>query len=154
MATNTKTKNANTPVGKSKKTTDKNTKFSQAELKHFSEVDAPICENNVIHEKTVKIVRKGLSGDAPLVEAAELFKVLGDPTRLKIVNSLLLEEICVCDVAAVLGMSQPAVSHHLKVLKAARLVKYRRDGKQIYYSLDDEHVANIFYQGLLHASHK
>jgi ArsR family transcriptional regulator len=79
--------------------------------------------------------------------------VFGDPTRLKIVNALLLEEICVCDVAAVLGMSQPAVSHHLKVLKAARLVKYRRDGKQIYYSLDDEHVANIFYQGLMHVSH-
>jgi ArsR family transcriptional regulator len=116
-------------------------------------VDAPVCACNTIHEETVAVVRKGLSADATLAGAAELFKVFGDPTRLKIVNALLLDEICVCDVAAVLGMSQPAVSHHLKVLKAARLVKYRRDGKQIYYSLDDEHVANIFYQGLMHVSH-
>ena len=120
----------------------------------IADADALVCECNVIHEKTVASVRKGLPRDSDLVESAELFKVLGDPTRLKIVSSLLLEELCVCDVAAVMGMSQPAVSHHLKVLKAARLVKYRRDGKQIYYSLDDEHVTNIFYQGLLHASHK
>ena len=104
--------------------------------------------------KKIAVVRKGLPGDTALVDAAELFKVLGDPTRLKIISSLMLEEMCVCDVAAVMGMSQPAVSHHLKVSKAARLVKYRREGKQIYYGLDDEHVTNIFYQGMLHATHK
>ncbi|MDR0876043.1 MAG: metalloregulator ArsR/SmtB family transcription factor [Clostridiales Family XIII bacterium] len=116
-------------------------------------VDAPVCECGTVHEDAVAAVRGGLSADAALLNAAELFKVFGDPTRLKIVNALLLGELCVCDVAAVLGMSQPAVSHHLKVLKAARLVKYRREGKQIFYSLDDEHVTNIFYQGLLHTSH-
>ena len=116
--------------------------------------DAGLTKKETVAAKTVAAVRKGLPGDAALADSAELFKVLGDPTRLKIVSSLLLEEMCVCDVAAVMGMSQPAVSHHLKVLKAARLVKYRRDGKQIYYSLDDEHVTNIFYQGLLHATHK
>lgn len=153
MATNKQSKSAVLP----KKETPASASVSKRTKKEsavMATVDAPVCECNVIHEKTVAAVRKGLPGDAALTDAAELFKVLGDPTRLKIVSSLLLEEMCVCDVAAVMGMSQPAVSHHLKVLKAARLVKYRRDGKQIYYSLDDEHVTNIFYQGLLHASHK
>jgi len=105
------------------------------------------------HDDKVEQVRRGMSADETIEVTADLFKALCDPTRLKIVNALMLEEICVCDIAAVLGMSQPAVSHHLKLLRDARLVRTRRDGKTVYYRLDDEHVSNVFYQGLLHASH-
>jgi ArsR family transcriptional regulator len=97
-------------------------------------------------------VRTGLSDDTQLRKTAELFKAVSDPTRLKIVNALILAEMCVCDIAALMNMTQPAVSHHLKVLRQMHLVKYRRDGKIVYYSLDDEHVSNVFYQGLLHTS--
>ena len=112
-----------------------------------------LCDCNIIHDDIVEKVKQGLSKNEDLVRAAELFKVMSDPTRLKIVNSLMLAEICVCDLSSLLGMSQPAVSHHLKVLRQTRLVKYRREGKTVYYKLDDEHVANVFYQGLLHVSH-
>lgn len=111
-----------------------------------------LCACTVIHHDIVKSVRAGLSGDRNLQKTAELFKVLDDPSRLKIINALLLSEMCVCDIAAIMDMSQPAISHHLKVLRQTQLVKYRKEGKVVYYSLDDEHVSNIFYQGLLHAS--
>ena len=107
---------------------------------------------NIIHEGVVSWVRDGLTDDEQLKKTAELFKLLNDQSRLKIINALLLSEMCVCDIAALMNMTQPAVSHHLKVLRQAQLVKYRREGKVIYYSLADEHVSNIFYQGLLHAS--
>ena len=116
--------------------------------------DISTCECNIIHEDAIEKIKLGLSKDEEIDRTAELFKVLGDPTRLKIVNALMLSEICVCDLAKLLGMSQPAVSHHLKTLRQTRLVKYRRDGKTIFYKLDDEHVANVFYQGLLHISHE
>jgi ArsR family transcriptional regulator len=115
--------------------------------------DTPLCECAVIHEDAVAQARAGLSSDAAIADTAELFKALADPTRLKIINALMIAEVCVCDVAALLGMSQPTVSHHLKILRQARLVRIRRDGKVVFYRLDDEHVVNIFYQGLLHASH-
>lgn len=115
--------------------------------------DDATCDCNIVHDDVVEKIKQGISNDEDLDRAAELFKVLGDPTRLKIINSLILAEICVCDLADLLGMSQPAVSHHLKVLRQTRLVKYRRSGKTVYYKLDDEHVANVFYQGLLHVSH-
>jgi len=120
----------------------------------LSKDEAPVCETYCVHEEAVARARAGLSSGADIEATAELFKALADPTRLKIVNALLLAEICVCDIAALIGMSQPAVSHHLRALRAARLVKTRRDGKTVYYALDDEHVANIFYQGMLHASHE
>jgi len=111
-----------------------------------------ICEAGVIHQKVVDQVREKMPGELALLDLAELFKIFGEPTRVKIVSALLNAEMCVCDIAALLGMTQPAVSHHLKVLRQTQLVKYRREGKVVYYSLDDEHVANVFYQGLLHAS--
>jgi ArsR family transcriptional regulator len=114
--------------------------------------DDVLCNCNVIHEDVIKRVRNGLTGDAELQKTAELFKVLSDPSRLKIINALILSEMCVCDIAALTDMTQPAISHHLKVLRQTQLVKYRREGKVVYYSLDDEHVNNIFYQGLIHAS--
>ena len=109
---------------------------------------------STIHEDTIRQVRAGLSNAEQLRKTAEMFKVVSDPTRLKIINALILSEMCVCDIAALMEMTQPAVSHHLKVLRQLQLVKYRRDGKIVYYELDDEHVRNMFYQGLLHASEK
>jgi ArsR family transcriptional regulator len=114
--------------------------------------DLDLCSCAVIHEDVVRRVAQGLTPDAGLQRAAALFRALDDPTRLKIINALLLAEMCVCDIAALLDMTQPAVSHHLKVLKDSQLVKYHREGKVVYYALDDEHVGNVFYQGLLHAN--
>jgi DNA-binding transcriptional ArsR family regulator len=85
-----------------------------------------------------------------LMELADLFKMFGDSTRVKIISALQLSEMCVCDIAALLGMTKSAISHQLRALRQTRLVRYRRDGKEVYYSLDDEHVKSIFAQGLLH----
>lgn len=87
-------------------------------------------------------------------ELADLFKVFGDSTRLKLLTALSSGELCVCDLAMVLGVSQSAVSHQLRTLKQARLVRYRREGKVVYYALDDEHVETIIQQGLEHILHK
>jgi len=89
-----------------------------------------------------------------LYDLAELFKVFGDTTRIKILHALSEEEMCVCDIAALLGMNQSAISHQLRVLKQAGLVKFRKEGKVVYYSLDDDHVKNIFEQGFIHINHK
>ena len=116
--------------------------------------DIATCTCPVIHEDVVNNVRGGLSGDLLIKKTAEMFKAVSDPTRLKIINALILSEMCVCDIAALMNMTQPAVSHHLKILRQLQLVKYRREGKIVYYELDDEHVRNLFYQGLLHASER
>ncbi|SHJ34760.1 transcriptional regulator, ArsR family [Desulfofundulus thermosubterraneus DSM 16057] len=81
---------------------------------------------------------------------SELFKVLGDETRTKILYLLSYRELCVCDLAEILEMSLPAVSHHLRLLKAMRLVKYRREGKMVYYSLDDDHIVNLIREAQAH----
>ena len=111
------------------------------------------CSCNVVHEDVVDLVKKKMPGDETLFDLAELFKVFGDTTRVKILFALFTAEMCVCDITAVLGLTQSAVSHQLRVLKQARLVKCRREGKMVYYSLDDEHVKQIFDQGLAHISH-
>jgi ArsR family transcriptional regulator len=85
-----------------------------------------------------------------LLNLADLFKMFGDSTRVKILCALFNAEMCVCDIAALLGMTQSAISHQLRALRQTKLVKYRRDGKVVYYSLDDDHVKNIFDLGLLH----
>ncbi|MGL4990615.1 MAG: ArsR/SmtB family transcription factor [Sarcina sp.] len=108
------------------------------------------CEENSIHGDVVSNVKSKLPKDETLYDLAELFKVFGDTTRVKILCSLFEAEMCVCDIATTLCMSQSAVSHQLRVLKNARLVKFRRDGKVVYYSLDDEHVKHIFNEGLNH----
>jgi len=83
---------------------------------------------------------------------AETFKVLGDATRVRIVHALSLAELCTTDLAALLGMSEPAVSHHLRVLRQMRLVRYRRQGRLVYYALDDEHIRRLFDDSLRHAT--
>ncbi|WP_371381793.1 ArsR/SmtB family transcription factor [Sporomusa aerivorans] len=91
--------------------------------------------------------------DRRVRELAEMFKILGDPTRIKILHALSRQEMCVCDIAETLGMNQSAVSHQLRTLRAARLVKFRKDGKEAWYSLDDDHVISLMCQGLEHISH-
>jgi ArsR family transcriptional regulator len=108
------------------------------------------CNCTVIHEDVIREVSDKIPQEETLYDLSELFKVFGDSTRIKIICALFEAEMCVCDIAALLRMTQSAVSHQLRVLKNARLVKPRRDGKVIYYSLDDEHVKNIFNEGLGH----
>lgn len=108
------------------------------------------CSANIIHEDIVDRVRKSIPEDEVLYDLAELFKVFGDSTRIKILCALFESEMCVCDIASLLNISQSGISHQLRVLKSNRLVKYRRDGKVIYYSLDDEHIKHIFDAGLTH----
>ena len=85
-----------------------------------------------------------------LYDLAELFKVFGDSTRIKILYALSERELCVCDISELIGVSQTAISHQLRVLKGAKLVKYRREGKNVFYSLDDDHVRSIINQGMEH----
>lgn len=96
------------------------------------------------------MARDKMPEDETLYDLAELFKVFGDTTRIKIICALFESEMCVCDIAALLCMNQSAISHQLRVLKQARLVKFRKDGKVVYYSLDDEHIKLIFDLGLIH----
>ena len=108
-----------------------------------AETDAPVCEASCIHPDKLRIVEGVMPPETELAEMAELFKVFGDSTRIKILYILSAAELCVCDIAEALSMSQPAISYQLKVLKQAQLVKNRRDGKTIYYSLADDHVKTI-----------
>src|SRR5690554_369399 len=112
------------------------------------------CDCNLIHKETVEYVAGKMPSEEDLYDLAELFKVFGDTTRIKILCALFESEMCVCDIAALLSMNQSAISHQLRVLKQARLVKYRKKGKVVYYSLDDEHVKQIFDQGLVHINER
>ncbi|TFZ41751.1 ArsR family transcriptional regulator [Soehngenia longivitae] len=119
-----------------------------------SEYNIPLCESTCIHEDVVNRVKKNLPDDEILSEAANFFKVFGDKTRIKILSALLDSEMCVCDIACLLEMSQSAISHQLRVLKSNNLVKNRKEGKVVYYSLEDEHVKAILDQGIVHIRHK
>ena len=108
------------------------------------------CEETEVHEGTVEQVRSQLPQDEVLYDLAELFKIFGDSTRVKILYALLEAELCVCDIAKLMDVSQSAVSHQLRVLKGSKLVKFRREGKTLYYSLADDHVFRILSQGMEH----
>jgi len=108
------------------------------------------CDCNAIHEDIVQMVQKKLPDDETLFNLADLFKMFSDSTRIKIISALLESEMCVCDLAVLFNMSKSAISHQLKGLRAAKLVKFRKVGKVVYYSLADEHVRTIFAQGLSH----
>lgn len=112
-------------------------------------------EHNMCGGKNLEMVER-LSEIMPVpeevYEVSELFKVLGDQTRVKILFTLIKYEMCVCDIAQLLEMTQSAISHQLRVLKQARLVKYRREGKTVYYSVSDEHVSTILSMGMEHIS--
>ena len=109
-----------------------------------------VCTCNIIHEDNVKKVKEKMIDEETLEEMAQILKVFADSTRIKIIDALSISEMCVCDLATTLGMTQSAISHQLRVLKRERLVKYRKEGKVVYYSLDDEHVKGVFDLTLEH----
>ena len=107
-------------------------------------------ESHEVHKDLLKIVNEKLPSETELYDLAELFKVFGDSTRIRILFVLFEAEVCVCDLAEALGMTQSAISHQLRILKQNKLVKNRREGKSIFYSLADEHVRTIIAQGCEH----
>lgn len=110
------------------------------------------CEYIHIHEDIVEQVNQNMPDEEILYDLAELFKIFGDSTRIKILYVLFESEMCVCDIAQLLGMTQSAISHQLRSLKQSKLVKYRREGKTVFYSLADGHVGTILDQGMEHIS--
>lgn len=114
------------------------------------EKDIEVCDTCEVHENLLEIVNRTLPEETELYDLAELFKVFGDSTRIRILFVLFEAEVCVCDLAKALNMTQSAISHQLRILKQSKLVKSRRDGKSIFYSLADDHVRTIIDQGREH----
>ena len=108
------------------------------------------CDCEVLHEEVVTEVKKSMADDKTVADISDFFRIFGDSTRIKILWALDKSELCVCDIAALISMTKSAVSHQLKVLRDARLVKSRREGKVIFYSLADDHVKDIFEKAVEH----
>ena len=113
---------------------------------------APLCDKNVIHQDNVNSVAAQMPGDELVYDISELFSAFSDSTRARILWALSLGELCVCDLAAVLNMTSGAISHQLRLLKQFRLVKFRREGKVVYYSLADDHVNTMLAMAVEHVS--
>ncbi len=113
-------------------------------------MDDLICENNHVHDYLCEQVTVDMPDENELYDVAELFKIFGDSTRIRILSALAQAEMCVCDIGAVLNMTKSAVSHQLRILRQAKLVKNKRNGKEIFYSLDDDHVLSIINLALEH----
>ena len=111
------------------------------------------CAETYVHQERVQAVLPHVLADVTAIRLAETFKALSDPNRVRIVSLLAESELCVCDLAAALEMSQSAVSHQLRTLRDLHLVRWRREGRQIFYALDDEHVTDLFERGLEHVTH-
>ncbi len=109
-----------------------------------------ICSEEIVHTDIVCEVGQKMPPEEDLALTAELFKVFGDPTRAKIICALTIQELCVCDIAELLGMTLSAVSHQLRILRQSRIIKSRRSGKTVYYRLDDEHISHIFLTAFMH----
>ena len=114
---------------------------------------SPVCDCEVIHEEVVKRVRKTMPRTEDFYDLADLYKMFSDSTRVRILWALSREEMCVCDIAVLLGMTKSAVSHQLRSLRLSNLVKYDKRGKEVYYSLADDHVQTIFKNGFEHIKH-
>ncbi len=114
--------------------------------------DIDRCDFLHVHEDLVEQVNQTIPDDEILYDLAELFKIFGDSTRIKILYVLFESEMCVCDIAQILNMTQSAISHQLRALKQSKLVKYRREGKTVFYSLADSHVRTIIDQGMEHVA--
>ena len=128
---------------------DKN--FNYDTNPHNSEIlEHEFCEVTTIHKEIIENVANLMPDDVSLNDLADFFKIFGDSTRVRILWALNESEMCVCDIAALLNMSQSSISHQLRVLKQARFVKNRRVGRVVYYSLIDEHISYILKQGLIH----
>ena len=115
---------------------------------------AEVCTEVCTHPEILSRVKPEMPDEEELYDLAELFKVFGDTTRIRILYVLFESEMCVCDIAELLSMTQSAISHQLRILKQARLVRSRRDGKTVYYSLDDDHVRTVIGQGMEHIEEK
>ena len=113
-----------------------------------------MCDCDVIHDDAVKRTLQNIEDTDTLFAVSDFLKVMGDSTRMRILAALDTGELCVCDLSAVLNMSKSAISHQLKTLKDASLVKFRREGKNVYYSLEDEHVSTIIEMGIEHIKEK
>ncbi|HZW82800.1 MAG TPA: metalloregulator ArsR/SmtB family transcription factor [Candidatus Deferrimicrobium sp.] len=111
------------------------------------------CQVFCFNPEATSQVKENMLQDQEILKLSQTFKVLGDPTRVKILYALSQLELCVCDLATVLGMSQSAISHQLRVLRTTNLVKFRKEGLMVYYSLDDGHILGLFEQGLEHVRH-
>lgn len=120
--------------------------------KEFDQTES--SESRVLSEDVMEHIKSGLPEENMLFDLAELFKIFGDSTRIRIMSALFKTEMCVCDIAELLKMTQSAISHQLRILRQSKLVKTRKDGKTVFYSLADEHVMQIFDQGLSHISEK
>lgn len=115
-----------------------------------AEREQECCEEYEVHKNLLEIVKQTMPDETELYDLAELFKIFGDSTRIRILFVLFEAEVCVCDLAEALNMTQSAISHQLRILKQSRLVKSRREGKSVFYSLADEHVRTIVAQGQEH----
>ena len=116
------------------------------------EKEIPCCEETAVHTDLVESVRKNMPDIDILYDLAELYRIFADSTRIRILYVLFEKEVCVCDIATILNMTVSAVSHQLRLLRGAHLVRFRREGKTCYYSLADEHVKTIIGQGMEHLS--
>ncbi|MCR3923428.1 MAG: metalloregulator ArsR/SmtB family transcription factor [Firmicutes bacterium] len=115
--------------------------------------DVDMCEELCTHEENINQVKNNALVEKEILGLSEIFKALGDPTRIRILYALTQSELCVCDLVDILAMTQSAISHQLRTLRNLRLVKYRKEGKKVFYSLDDEHIINFLTQGLAHIRH-
>lgn len=113
-----------------------------------------MCDCNIIHKEAVANVLNKLPSTTTFENLAKLFKLIGDPTRCRILFALDNEEMCVCDIANVLKMTKSAVSHQLRLLRQSQIVKTRKSGKEVYYTLDDEHIQKLFEIALEHINHR
>lgn len=128
-------------------------KYSYVHIKDVIDIDKlndEKCEVTLIHEDNVKKAINELPDDELIADLSDMFKIFGDQTRVKILMALESGELCVCDIAAVMDMSQSAISHQLRVLKQSNIVKTRRQGKVVYYSISDDHVKEIFDIAIVH----
>jgi DNA-binding transcriptional ArsR family regulator len=115
--------------------------------------DNDVCQQLCEHDQLVCLAKAEMLLDEDARQIAETFKILGDPTRIKILHALSQRELCVCDIAAVVALGQSAVSHQLRLLRGARLVRYRKEGKMVWYFLDDRHISQLLTQGIEHIQH-
>jgi ArsR family transcriptional regulator, lead/cadmium/zinc/bismuth-responsive transcriptional repressor len=113
-----------------------------------------LCEENFIHEDKVRLAEKNLVDNLTAAKLARTYQALADPTRVRIISALSSSELCVCDIAALLGISQSAISHQLRQMRDLRLVKTRKEGRIVYYALDDEHIRDLFNRGFEHLKHE
>ena len=122
-------------------------------IDQLTEIPPLVCDDRIVHVDAVRAARTALPPVDKLAGVAALFGALADPTRIRIIAALAARELCVCDLAAALGVSESAVSHQLRLLRARGLVRTRRDGRLVYYALDDDHVSELYGAALDHVDH-